>query len=29
MVVGVFDEVPVMLAVLHIVRRSCGWYEPE
>jgi arsenite transporter len=26
-VVGVLVEVPVMLSVVHIVRRSRGWYE--
>ena len=26
-VVGVLIEVPVMLSVVHIVRRSRGWYE--
>jgi hypothetical protein len=25
--VGVLVEVPVMLSVIHIVRRSRGWYE--
>ena len=28
-VVGVLVEVPVMLSVVHIVRRSRGWYERE
>ncbi len=28
-VVGVLVEVPVMLTVVHIVRRSRGWYEHE
>ena len=27
MVVGVLVEVPVMLAVVHVVNRSRGWYE--
>jgi hypothetical protein len=27
MVVGVLVEVPVMLSVVHLVRRSRGWYE--
>jgi arsenite transporter len=26
-VVGVLVEVPVMLSVVHILRRSRGWYE--
>ena len=26
-VVGVLVEVPVMLSVVHLVRRSRGWYE--
>ena len=26
-VVGVLVEVPVMLTVVHIVRRTRGWYE--
>ena len=26
-VVGVLVEVPVMLSVVHIVRRSRGWYD--
>jgi hypothetical protein len=25
--VGVLVDVPVMLSVIHIVRRSRGWYE--
>ncbi len=28
-VVGVLVEVPVMLSVVHIVRRSRGWYEKD
>jgi ACR3 family arsenite transporter len=28
-VVGVLVEVPVMLSVVHIVRRSRGWYESD
>jgi ACR3 family arsenite efflux pump ArsB len=28
-VVGVLVEVPVMLSVVHIVRRSRGWYERD
>jgi len=27
MVVGVLVEVPVMLSVVHVVRRLRGWYE--
>jgi ACR3 family arsenite efflux pump ArsB len=26
-VVGVLVEVPVMLSIVHLVRRSRGWYE--
>jgi ACR3 family arsenite transporter len=26
-VVGVLIEVPVMLSIVHLVRRTRGWYE--